>query len=316
MSDASTLRLGLFSPSPILFAAERQGMLAAAGITVQTERVRSSPAQFADLAAGRYDCVLTSPDNVLAYRYDPANLLGARIDVRILAGVDRGMGLSLVAAAGVATIGDLAGRRVAVDVPESGFALALFALLGRAGLERGRDYTVLEQGATPRRLEALLAGESDATLLNAGFDLRAEAAGARRLARIAPAFRPYLGTVLATTAERLSAVPDVLGRFLDAWAQARALVTSPAGRELVVTFAGDELHLAAEDAARFAATAGDADEGLVPDGAVERAALRTLAGLRRQDPPTSFDDTLARALDADDALIVAAGGRRVQSAPS
>ena len=55
----------------------------------------SSPAQFRSLLDGELDVALTSPDNVLAYRFDPGNPLGQVADVRIVSAIDRGMGLGL-----------------------------------------------------------------------------------------------------------------------------------------------------------------------------------------------------------------------------
>ncbi len=295
----ANLRLGLFSPSPILFAAHRDGTFAAAGIALSTERVSSSRAQFADLAAGRYDLVLTSPDNVLSYRYDDANLLGHRVDARVLRGVDRGMGLSLISQPARASLAGLAGARLGVDVAASGFALALFALLSRQGLERGRDYAVVELGATPRRLDALLEGACDATLLNAGFDLRAEEAGYRRLARLAREYPPYLGSVLATTSDQLARKRHGIERFLGAWDTARALLLGAPGEELLAQFATGQLGLGDDAGLRFARTARDPREGLVPDGALDWAAMETLASLRSP----AGDSTLADALRNDANLI-------------
>ena len=98
---------------------------------------------------------LTSPDNVLAYRYNPRNPLGRLADARMVAAVDRGMGLGLYARPGL-TAADLRGARVGVDVPVSGFALALYALADVLGVARD-DYELVTLGSTPRRLEALLA---------------------------------------------------------------------------------------------------------------------------------------------------------------
>src|SRR5918992_2741569 len=154
------VRLGLFSASAVTPVARSGGHFAAHGLAVAEEAVTSSRAQFHALLAGAYDLVLTSPDNVLAYRLDAANPLGGTHDVRIIAAVDRGLGLSLVGAPGVRTREDVRGRTVAVDVPGSGFAYTLYRLLATAGLRRDVDYRVESAGTTPRRREALLAAAS------------------------------------------------------------------------------------------------------------------------------------------------------------
>jgi ABC-type nitrate/sulfonate/bicarbonate transport system substrate-binding protein len=87
--------VGSFTPSVLLDVAATTGALSAHDVAVSEQPVASSPAQFRALLDGSLDIGLTSPDNVLAYRFSPGNPLGGVSDVRIVAAVDRGMGLGL-----------------------------------------------------------------------------------------------------------------------------------------------------------------------------------------------------------------------------
>jgi len=191
--------VGSFTPSVLLDVAASTGRLAEHDLVVTEVPVGSSPGQFRSLLTGELDVALTSPDNVLAYRFSPANPLGALLDARILGAVDRGLGLGLYAAPG-RSAADLRGATVGVDVPTSGFALAMYALGDSLGLSRD-DYDLVALGSTPMRLAALLAGECTATMLNAGNELAAEAAGCVRLAGVSEVCGPYLGTVVAVTGD-------------------------------------------------------------------------------------------------------------------
>jgi ABC-type nitrate/sulfonate/bicarbonate transport system substrate-binding protein len=93
------LRIGTFTPSLLIDLARSTGRLDRAGLEVVEAPVPSSPAQFRSLESGEFDVVMTSPDNVLAYRFLSANPLGHNLPVEILAGLDRGLGLSLWLAA-------------------------------------------------------------------------------------------------------------------------------------------------------------------------------------------------------------------------
>jgi ABC-type nitrate/sulfonate/bicarbonate transport system substrate-binding protein len=306
---AAAVRLGTFSPSVVLRVARATGLLDRLGVAVDEQPVPSSPAQFRALLAGDLDAVLTSPDNVLAYRLLPANPLGRTADVRILLGVDRGLGLALYArpglgraagpapAAGPARPGGarpvppagpgggihaVRGGTVGVDVAESGFAFALYEVLAVAGLRRDADYRVVELGSTPRRLDALLAGDCDATMLNAGSDLRAAAAGCRRLARAVDACRPYLGTVLAATGpaceqpdNRLTALVTALRTVLRGLGPG----SGPQLRE-VAERAAVGLGFGPADARAYVARLADPAEGLVVDGEPDAAALVGVQRLR------------------------------------
>ena len=282
MTDPSqtTLRLGYFSKSPILEVAQRHGFLEAQGLRVEAEAVSSSPAQFRSLLAGDYDLVLTSPDNVAAYRFGTANPLGEQIDVRVIRAVDGGLGLSVLGSDGIGSIDDLRGRTVAVDVPESGFAFALFHLLAERGLARDDDYRVISLGATPRRAVALREGSCDATLLNGGATVAAELAGLVNLGRISEVVRPYLGTVLAATGARLDGGEAPLLRFCVAWDQAVATLLDEARADALTPLLAGVFGLPENHLGAMRRTLSDPYEGLVADQRIDLAALHSVLDLR------------------------------------
>ena len=70
------LRIGTFTPSLLIDLARSTGRLDRADLEVTEIPVPSSPAQFRSLEAGEFDVVMTSPDNVLAYRYLRVNHSG------------------------------------------------------------------------------------------------------------------------------------------------------------------------------------------------------------------------------------------------
>jgi hypothetical protein len=241
--------------------------------------VSSSPAQFRALLDGAFDAVLTSPDNVLAYRFSPVNPLGVQAPVEMLAAIDWGMGLALY--------GDPAGARFGVDVPGSGYAFAMYALTESLGRSRD-DYQLVTLGSTPTRLRALLAGECDATMLNAGNELHAEAAGFRPVLSVADACGPYLGTVLAA----LDPIPWLAAALTGVAAE----IVAGEHDAMVVGEASSALGLDEMLAERYLERLRSPTEGLVPDGKIDRASLETLVGLRRRYGPVLDGDPLAAAL--------------------
>lgn len=280
---AVEFRLGTFSPSVLLAVARATGALADAGLDVIEVPATSSPEQAGALVDGTLDAALTSPDNVLAYRCVADNPLDRTVDLRILAAIDGGLGLSLFSAAsgphGV----------VGVDVPVSGFAFVAFELLSRSGLEPG---PIESLGATPRRAEALLDGRCAVTVLNAGSDLRAERAGSRRLAR-ASSLGPYVGTVLAAYGP---AVDNDRGQL---WNLTQTLLVTArrlaAGEFRDVAVDAAMARLSREDAEKYVDTLLDPAEGLIPDGQLRSEALETLVKLRDRHsgkPPVLVDDSL------------------------
>ena len=300
MTLARVVELGSFTPSVVLEVARRTGALAAAGLEVFERPVPSSPAQFRSLIDDELHVGLTNPDNVLAYRFDPENPLGELVDARILAGIDRGLGLGVWARPG-ATLDDLRGAVVGVDVPGSGFALALFTLLERRGLGRD-DYEVVRLGSTPQRLQALLGGGCAATMLGAGNELAAEAAGCTLVASVRDELSPYLATVVCVVRDEHLEVGHDLADVLTATA---AGIVGGGLADTAVEAAAARLGLDDDLAQRYVDRLADPLDGLVVDGSVDPAALRTVLDLRRHWLPRVVDgrDVLADAL-ADPGLVV------------
>ena len=287
-----TVVVGSFTPSVLLDVALSTGALAAQDLAVREVAVASSPAQFRSLRSGNLDLALTSPDNVLAYRFSPANPLGELLDARILGAVDRGLGLGLYAAPGLSAV-DLRGTRLGVDVPTSGFALAMYALGEAVGLAPD-DYELLTIGSTPKRLKALLAGECTGTMLNAGNELTAEAAGCVPLASVSEVCGPYIGTVVAAVGEPHLATGERLAAALRATTSA---ILDGDLTDEVAAAATRRLDLDQALAGRYVERLRDPIEGLVDDGAVDDASLLTLVDLRKTYLPES-DGAGGDALDA------------------
>jgi ABC-type nitrate/sulfonate/bicarbonate transport system substrate-binding protein len=296
-----SMPLGTFTPSVLVRVAHRTGQLGEAGLVVEERAVPSSPAQFESLLSGELHAVLTSPDNILAYRYSPTNPLKTTADARIVSAVDRGVGLGLYGRSGIAGAEDLRGARFGVDVPTSGFAFAMYALAESLGLAR-EDYELVTLGSTPKRLRALLAGDCDATMLNAGNELLAEAAGLRPLATAGASLSPYLGTVLAVVGDRHRDAAETLAGVL--LHTASAVVEGRLDAE-VAAEASSALGLSDELAARYLDRLKDPAEGLVPDGVADPESIRTLVELRRRYRPEEVGgaDVFAPALEPGSGLL-------------
>ncbi|MCG7593245.1 hypothetical protein [Mycobacterium sp. PSTR-4-N] len=284
------VNLGVFSPSVLLAVAQSTGRLDAAGVQVHQVPVPSSPAQFASLRDGAYDAVFTSPDNVLAYRILPDNPLGEMLDVEIVAGVDRGLGLCLSGRPGRT---DLSGAVLGVDVPTSGFAFVAYALLAEMGVAR-EDVEIVALGSTPTRVAALVDGRCDITVLNAGNEIRARADGCVELVDVT-SLGPYLGTVVA----RLRQAPggDAVDRLVAALGDTAAAIVAGALTEDAEEAAARLLTLTPEGAAEHVAVLRDPARGLIVDGSVEVAALDTLVRLRGRFLPAPQLDGLADRFD-------------------
>ncbi|WP_164738570.1 ABC transporter substrate-binding protein [Aquabacter cavernae] len=151
---------------------------------------------------------------------------GAR-DLVAFSAVHRGF-LQLMATSGITTIADLKGKRVAVDT-DTGYASALFEILRRHDLLRGRDYEVVYAGATNLRYAKLLDGAFDATLLGAPFTRMAQAKGFRSLGSVIDALGGYQAIVLCARTPWLDANPAAARAMADCLTGTLAFTRTPQG---------------------------------------------------------------------------------------
>ena len=117
------------------------------------------------------------------------------------------------------------------------------------------------------------------TVLNAGNDLRAEAAGCTRVSRASSLGR-YVGTVLAAPGPSVEdESTPLLALTAVVLATCRALAAGRL-RELASSITAARLGLGQDGVRRYLETLSDRSEGLTPDGRVDTGSLETLRWLR------------------------------------
>jgi ABC-type nitrate/sulfonate/bicarbonate transport system substrate-binding protein len=257
-----------------LFAADRLGLFAAQGIEVCLEETRSSDALMTGLLDGTYDVVHAAPDNVVAW----ADKTGE--DLRAWIGGSSGP-LALVGGVGVTAVAELAGRRVAVDAPGSGF-VGVLRLITRAHGLGDDEYELVPVGATPLRLRALQGNKAVATLLSIPSSLRAEAAGFPVLARhdtVIPRYQSFAGS---SRAQWLDEHPNLADAYLRALVATLTRLYNPLHRETALDLARELFDLSAAEAQRAVDAVLDPRDGWPPSGLVDLAGLAAVCAIRAE----------------------------------
>jgi ABC-type nitrate/sulfonate/bicarbonate transport system substrate-binding protein len=282
--DPATLKVGFFGKNIAMIAAQDQGFFAAMNLTVQYLQIASSEQAFTDLKNGAYDIILTSVDNVVNYRLNPHNALGATLPVQAFMGIDYSNNLTAAGRLGIEAIEDLRGKVVAVDAPASGFAYVLYEILGNHGLRLGTDYSVKSIGGGASRYSALIARTVDGTLLNNGFELRAAAGGLRLFETVFDIANPYLGSVGVALEPWMQSHGDVLVRFIRAYVAGSAWSFDPANHDAAVAKLMNPT-TPRELAEGMLAAQLTPGKGLIPDayiGETERIGLANVLFLRQK----------------------------------
>jgi ABC-type nitrate/sulfonate/bicarbonate transport system substrate-binding protein len=278
----ATLRVGVFSRSLPMLAAQSKGFFARENLTVSFLQVQSSTQQFTFLRDGQYDIVQTALDNVVNYRLNNSNPLGPRFDAQMFMGMDLGTGLSVVARPGIYTVEDLRGKVLSVDAPDSGFAYVLYKILRAHGLERGRDYQIVQTGGVAARFQGLLAGNFDATLLSSGFEIRATNAGFNLLESVTAVANPYLSSVSAARQSWMERNRDVLVRFIRACYDGTRWSADPANREEAVALLMTQPNTSRALAEQFYEEQLNEETGLITDLSLDRLGMLNVLELREE----------------------------------
>ncbi|GAA1996545.1 ABC transporter substrate-binding protein [Microbacterium pumilum] len=224
------LRQSHFVPPVPMIIATETGLFDRAGVHVTSTDTRGSDAQFEQLAAGEQDLAVTAFDNLFAW-----NRRGIRL--RAIAQTERTTPLALFTQPDISHLEDLTDRTFAVDALDNGFALAARRILADSAVTVRFE----EVGGVRERMQALVAGDVDATLLGPPFDTIAQQHGLHRLASINELLPGYPGQVLVTREDILSSRRDELQRYVRVLEQAVELARRLTDEEGIALLAGTGL---------------------------------------------------------------------------
>jgi len=267
------IAFGGVSTVPLL-AADAQGLFAKHGLTVVTEFTPNSTLLRQGLAAGKYDIAHAAVDNAVAM------VESENADVFILQGSDDGM-TELFVQPTIESVAALKGRTLAVDAPNTAYALQMRKILLINGLT-GADYTMKAVGGTPQRLQALLQDkELAASMLNPPSSIQARRGGLKSLGAATQFIGPYQGVGAFAMRNWAKDNRDTVVRYLAAYVEGLRWFLAPAHKAEALTLLTTGLKLApdvAEEAYALAVGKG----GLATDAQLSVDGLKNVLKLRAE----------------------------------
>ena len=205
------LRVNVFNTSsnlPLL-AAVQAGDFEREGLRIEVQHTPNSDEQRAGLAAGRFEIAHAAVDNAVA-------LIESGTDAVIVCGGDAGLN-DFIVRPEIGSFADLRGGKLAVDAPNTAYALAAKKILKDRGLLEGRDYQVKLAGGTGPRAAALASDpELACGMINPPFNFKLRAQGLKSLGSQFDLLGPYQ----ATSAYVMRAWAQVHGQTLTAYLRA------------------------------------------------------------------------------------------------
>jgi ABC-type nitrate/sulfonate/bicarbonate transport system substrate-binding protein len=220
------LRVNIFNTSsnlPLL-AAQAAGYFERRDVQIEIQHTPNSDAQRAGLAAGSFEIAHAAVDNAVAM------VEAGGQDVVIVLGGDAGMNEFMVRQE-IDTIEDVRGKVLAVDAPNTAFALVAKKILKNHGLLENRDYSVRLAGGTGPRAAAMVADpQLAAGMINPPFSFTVRAQGLKSLGNQFSLLGPYQATGAFVMRHWAQAHTDLLQNYLAAYIEGQRHVMNPAHR--------------------------------------------------------------------------------------
>ena len=219
------LRINIFNTSSNLplFAALANGYFANRDLSIEVQNTPNSDEQRAGLAEGKFEIAHAAVDNAVA-------MIESSIDAVIVSGGDAGMNDFMVRAE-INSMADLRGKCLAVDAPNTAYALVAKKILKLNGLLEGRDYKVKLAGGTgPRSAAMVLDAELAAGMVNPPFSFSVREKGLKSLGTQFDLLGPYQATGAFVMRHWAASHGDALERYLAAYIEGQRYVLNLANR--------------------------------------------------------------------------------------
>ena len=271
------LRVNIFNTSsnlPLL-AAQAAGCFARRGLQIDIQHTPNSDAQRAGLAAGSFEIAHAAVDNAVA-------MVESGQDVVIVLGGDAGMNEFMVRDE-INTIDDVRGKVLAVDAPNTAYALVAKKILKNHGLLENRDYSVRLAGGTGPRAAAMVADpQLAAGMINPPFSFTVRRQGLKSLGNQFSLLGPYQATGAFALRSWAHSHAEVLQHYLAAYIEGQRLVMDPAHREAMIALLMRSFKLDSQAAAGTYEALLTPGAGLAPDARFNRQGFETVLAIRAE----------------------------------
>jgi len=221
-----------------LWAGVEQGLFTELDLNLTLHETGSSKEQRKCLAEGDVHIVQAAVDNALA-------MIKGGQDVIIFMGGEGGMNDFMVSSS-IKSFADLKGCTLAVDSPNTAYALLARKVLADHGLQLGRDYQLKPVGNGAKRLRALKSDDTLAgAILNPPFSAEAQLAGMHSLGALDDLVGPYQAGGAFAMRAWANANGEVVERYIAGYLNALDWLRTKANENAAVDLLRHRLDLTA-----------------------------------------------------------------------
>ena len=271
------LRVNIFNTSsnlPLL-AGVAKGFFAQRELAIEIQNTPNSDEQRAGLADGSFEIAHAAVDNAVAMIEGGKNAL-------IVSGGDAGMNDFMVRAE-INTMADLRGKLLAVDAPNTAYALAAKKILKLNGLLENRDYSVKLAGGTGPRSAAMVADpQLAAGMVNPPFSFSVREKGLKSLGTQFDLLGPYQATGAFVMRQWAEANAGVLERYLAAYIEGQRHVMNPVHRGEMIALLTSSFKLSPQAAEGTYEALVKPGSGLAVDARFSDEGFQTVLAIRAE----------------------------------
>lgn len=277
-AEPTPLRVKVFIGAQNLpiYAGIAKGIFEKHGLKVDLQFTPNSDVMRKGLAAGEFDIAHSAVDNAVHM------VEAAGQDPVIVMGGDSSMNEFFVQPE-IKSIADLRGRVVAVDAPNTAYALLAKKILLNNGLKEGQDYTVKPVGGSAARMKAVLKDKDlAAVVLNVPFSIIATQNGLKSLGRTVDLLGPYQATGAYVMRPWAQANGRTLERYIAAYVESLRWAIQPANRAESVALLMERVKLAPEVAEKAYDLMREPKFGLATDARFDLEGFKNLLSIRAE----------------------------------
>jgi len=278
VAQETTLRVNVFpgSTNLALLMGIEKGVFARHGLKVEVQNTPNSEDQRAGLAAGKFEIAHAAVDNAVAL------VEAAKQDAVIVMGGDGGLNEFMVRPE-INSIADVRGKVLAVDAPNTAYALVAKKILKQNGLLEGKDYTLRVVGGTLAR-SAALAGDPTlaCSMVNPPFSFTVREKGVKSLGRALDLIGPYQAGGAFVMRAWAKTHADVLERYIAAYVESTRMAMNPANRAESVSLLTQRFKLAPKLAEQSYDALMTPGFGLARDARFDMEGFRKVLSLRAE----------------------------------
>jgi ABC-type nitrate/sulfonate/bicarbonate transport system substrate-binding protein len=272
------LRVNVFNTSSNLplHAALAQGYFTERGLDVQVQRTPDSIAQRAGLACGAFEIAHAAVDNAVAM------VESAGEEVVIVCGGDAGMNEFMVRPE-IESIAGLRGKLLAVDAPNTAYALIAKKILKNHGLIEERDYSLRLAGGTGQRAAAMLADpQLAAAMINPPYSFTVLRQGLKSLGSQFALLGPYQAVGAFVLRRWAHSHAQALEQYLAAYIEGQRFVMNPGNRAEVLDLLARVFDLPPPVAQASYEALLAPGSGLAPDARLDHEGFAAMLGIRAE----------------------------------